>query len=138
MKTPISWHFIGFQTAHHKILFTALRLSSREINPGGQWEKPPEADSFFLNLSYENPHFLAFFWFQTATHKYTSLCFKAFFQRNKQGNGPVGDRGETPFPGNLSCFKQPLTKYYSPCFKAFFRRYKPSSDKGEYPKTLYS
>ena len=34
---------------------------------------------------------------------------------------------KTPFPSNLSCFKQPLTKYSLLCFKAFFQRNKPGT-----------
>ena len=34
-----------------------------------------------------------------------------------------------PFPGTLSCFKQPLTKYSVLRWKAFFQRNKPGLDK---------
>ena len=73
-----------------------------------------------------------------------------------RGNTPGGVRGQSPlklkslstskvwknpFPGTLSCFKQPLTKDPFLCFnlfKAFFQRNKPGFDNGQFPNALYS
>ena len=62
MKPPISWHFVQFQTATHKIILLCFKASFQRKNLemfpfGGQGVKSPEAEGFFfLNLRFDkNP-----------------------------------------------------------------------------------
>ena len=52
MKTPISWHFIQFQTTTHKILFSVFKAFFQRNKQGnifdwGPGALPPEAKGFF-------------------------------------------------------------------------------------------
>ena len=107
MKTLISWHFIWFQPATQNTLYCALRLSSRGTNQAlsllGVRGKVPWSWRLFLNQRYEkNPFPNTLSSFKQPLTNYSLLSIKAFFQRNKQGNAPVGSGAKTLWQMSIS------------------------------------
>ena len=96
-KNPISWHFIRFLTATHKyslLWFKAFFLRNKpgDSPVGGQGAKPAEAPppppTLLLWGMKTSPFPGTLSCFKKPLMTYSLLCFKAFFQRNKQDNGP--------------------------------------------------
>ena len=124
---------LAFTCLGHHCLKVGVQGSQRA--PGGVqlgvWgQSLLKLKAFFLNLRYENPHFLALHLVSNSHSQHSLVCFKAFFHRNKQGNAPgAGQRPkpseaegflnlqyEKKIPGTLSCFTQPFTKFSFLCF----------------------